>query len=212
MRPKLTYANVVATLALFIALGGASYAALKLPKNSVGTKQLKKNAVTLAKINPSARTSLEGQKGDTGPRGEPGPIGPAGSGGFDGAAAGGDLTGTYPNPRVGLVQVGGAEETESEGFAFLLPPWAGFADITTDGDSDQDHSVRILNTGSQTIKIRDQSGQTTANNNQVASFTFENLTTFLIWSVDGARSWLVTCADDLKSTEIRCQGLANRVG
>ena len=43
--PKLTYANVVATLALFIALGGASYAAIKLPKNSVGTKQLKKNAV-----------------------------------------------------------------------------------------------------------------------------------------------------------------------
>lgn len=47
---KLTYANVVASLALFIALGGVSYAAVKLPKNSVGTKQIKKNAVTSAKI------------------------------------------------------------------------------------------------------------------------------------------------------------------
>ena len=37
---RLTYANVVATCALFVALGGASYAALALPANSVGTKQL----------------------------------------------------------------------------------------------------------------------------------------------------------------------------
>jgi hypothetical protein len=54
MRRKLTYANVMATLAVFVALGGASYAALKLPKNSVGTKQLKKNAVTTKKIKSSS--------------------------------------------------------------------------------------------------------------------------------------------------------------
>lgn len=49
LRGKLTYANVMATVAVFIALGGAAYAA-GLPKNSVGTKQLKNNAVTAAKI------------------------------------------------------------------------------------------------------------------------------------------------------------------
>lgn len=50
-RPKLTYANVVATLALFIAVGGASaFAAGQLGKNSVGPKQLRKNAVTGAKV------------------------------------------------------------------------------------------------------------------------------------------------------------------
>ncbi len=59
MRPKLTYANVIATLALFIALGGASYAAFKLPKNSVGTKQLKKNAVTTAKLKKGAVTAAK---------------------------------------------------------------------------------------------------------------------------------------------------------
>lgn len=56
LRAKLTYANVMATIAVFIALGGAGYAAVKLPKNSVGTKQIKNNAVTAAKIKPGAVT------------------------------------------------------------------------------------------------------------------------------------------------------------
>ena len=43
-------AMVVACIALAIALSGASYAAVTLPKNSVGTKQLKKNAVTSVKV------------------------------------------------------------------------------------------------------------------------------------------------------------------
>lgn len=50
LRKRLSYANVIATLALFLALGGVGYAATKLPKNSVGTKQIKKNAVTGAKV------------------------------------------------------------------------------------------------------------------------------------------------------------------
>jgi hypothetical protein len=56
MRERLTYANVVSTLCLFILLGGGAYAAVKLPKSSVGTKQLKKNAVTTAKIRKEAVT------------------------------------------------------------------------------------------------------------------------------------------------------------
>ncbi len=36
VRSRLTYANVVASMALFVALGGVGYAAVKLPKNSVG--------------------------------------------------------------------------------------------------------------------------------------------------------------------------------
>jgi hypothetical protein len=47
-------AMVVSLIALFVALGGTSYAALTLPKNSVGTKQLKNGAVTAAKISGSA--------------------------------------------------------------------------------------------------------------------------------------------------------------
>ena len=56
LRPKLSYANIVSTLCLFLLLGGGAYAAIKLPKNSVGTKQLKKSAVTAAKIKNGAIT------------------------------------------------------------------------------------------------------------------------------------------------------------
>lgn len=39
-KPRLTYANVMSTVAVFLALGGVSYAAVTLPVNSVGTKQV----------------------------------------------------------------------------------------------------------------------------------------------------------------------------
>lgn len=57
-RPRLTYANVTATLALFIALGGSGYAAITLPRNSVGNRQLRRDAVSASKIRPGAITSL----------------------------------------------------------------------------------------------------------------------------------------------------------
>lgn len=81
-------AMVVALIALFVALGGGAYAALKLPKNSVGATQLKKGAVTPAKLSSSSKSALagpvgpkgdpgpQGAKGDTGPRGDRGPQGP----------------------------------------------------------------------------------------------------------------------------------------
>jgi hypothetical protein len=53
--PRLTYANVIASLALFIALGGAAVAA-GLPKNSVGPNQIKKGAVTGKAIRKGAVT------------------------------------------------------------------------------------------------------------------------------------------------------------
>ena len=80
-------ALVVALIALFIALGGTSYAVTQLPKNSVGTKQLKKNSVTSAKINDgtivtadlsaAARLALAGATGAQGPAGPQGPAGAA---------------------------------------------------------------------------------------------------------------------------------------
>jgi len=58
MRPKLSYANVTATLALIIALGtGGAYAASKLPDRSVGEFQLRPGAVTAEKIRKNAVTA-----------------------------------------------------------------------------------------------------------------------------------------------------------
>lgn len=55
IRKRLTYANVMSTIAVFLVVGGASaLAATQLAKNSVGTKQLKSNAVTTAKIKKEA--------------------------------------------------------------------------------------------------------------------------------------------------------------
>lgn len=59
IREHLSYANAMATVAVFIALGGASYAAVAVPKNSVGSVQIKKNAVTGAKIKKGAVTGAK---------------------------------------------------------------------------------------------------------------------------------------------------------
>ena len=56
IKSRLTYANVVATIAVFLALGGGAIAAIKIPKKSVGAKQLKASAVTEPKIANNAVT------------------------------------------------------------------------------------------------------------------------------------------------------------
>ena len=59
MREKLTYGNVVATLALFLALTGGAYAALRVPPSSVGSRQLKSGAVTKGKVADGAITGAK---------------------------------------------------------------------------------------------------------------------------------------------------------
>jgi len=75
------YANVTSSLALFVALGGTGYAALKLPKNSVHAKQIAAGAVRSAEVkNHSLKpadfatlpTGPQGPKGDKGDAGTPG--------------------------------------------------------------------------------------------------------------------------------------------
>ena len=95
MKPRLTYANVVATLALFIALGGSSYAALKLPRNSVGSPQIRARAVGSSELAPRSVTSRTINNGSVGIddvstrakaalRGRQGPVGPQGAPGASG--------------------------------------------------------------------------------------------------------------------------------
>lgn len=67
-RPRLTYANVVSTLCLFVVLGGSAYAATTLTKNSVGTQHLRKEAVTNAKLSKGVQSALWSTT--------PGPVGP----------------------------------------------------------------------------------------------------------------------------------------
>lgn len=64
LRKRLTYANVMSSIAVFLVLGGATaIAAGQLGKNSVGSKQIKKNAVTAAKIKKNAVSGAKIKKG-----------------------------------------------------------------------------------------------------------------------------------------------------
>ncbi len=91
---RCTYANVAATLALFLALGGVGYAATSLPANSVGSAQLQPDAVTGAKVKNGTLRSADFKKGQlkagpigkTGPAGERGLAGPTGATGAAGPA------------------------------------------------------------------------------------------------------------------------------
>lgn len=60
---RITPSLVISILALIVALGGVSYAAIKIPKNSVGTKQLKRNAVTTAKLRNNSVNSNKVRNG-----------------------------------------------------------------------------------------------------------------------------------------------------
>jgi hypothetical protein len=94
---------VVALIALSVALGGTGYAATKMAKNSVGNKQIKRNAVTGDKVKDGSlfRTDFaagqipQGPQGPQGAPGAPGPQGPAGPSnlGFGRMAPDGTLSG-----------------------------------------------------------------------------------------------------------------------
>jgi hypothetical protein len=67
IRKRLTYANVMSTIAVFLVLGGATaLAAHQLGRGSVGARQLKKNSVTKTKIRKSAVTAAKIHKGAVG--------------------------------------------------------------------------------------------------------------------------------------------------
>ena len=112
LRAGLSYANVVGTLALFVALGGVSYAAVKLPAHSVGTKQLKTDAVTSEKVRngtlrkrdfkdgalPQGKAGETGQDGQPGDPGAPGLPGAPGAHGAPGAKGDSGPAGTKGEP------------------------------------------------------------------------------------------------------------------
>jgi hypothetical protein len=132
---------LLSMFAVFVALGGVAYAA-GLKKNSVGSKQVKNDSLTGVDVNESTLSLPPGTPGPQGPTGPQGPQGSADTGAqvldklltvdgagstldadtLDGqsantflgatAAAGGDLTGSYPNPGIGADTIGAEELSE----------------------------------------------------------------------------------------------------
>jgi hypothetical protein len=106
---------VVACLALLVALSGTSLAAVSqlVPRNSVGTSQLKRNAVVSAKVKDHSLRAVDFKKGQI-PAGPPGPPGQAGSAGPPG-----------PGARWALVRRDGGIVAQSGGISLAAKPAAG---------------------------------------------------------------------------------------
>ncbi len=83
------YATVASTAALVIALGGTSYAAVKITGSNIAdgtvtTKDVKNKSLNLKDMSPATKGKLKGATGAPGARGAAGPAGPAGPAGKDG--------------------------------------------------------------------------------------------------------------------------------
>ncbi len=106
---RITYSDVMSTLAAFLALGGVSYAAISLPKNSVAGKHIKKGAVASSDVKDGTLqrgdfktgvlpSTLSDAEGDDGSDGSDGADGADGVNGVDGADGTDGATGPQGPP------------------------------------------------------------------------------------------------------------------
>ena len=117
-------AMVVSLIALFVALGGTSYAAITaVPANSVGTPQLKNSAVTGAKIKNGAVTAAKISSSAVEAAKIVGAAGAPAYQGSWGAAGGGDESVSFYKDPWGVVHIQGNARISNPttGTIFTLP-------------------------------------------------------------------------------------------
>ena len=110
LRARATYANVTATLALFVALGGVSYAAVTITGKNVKNGSLtgadvKNNSLTGRDVKGLGPSDFSAGALPAGPQGPTGPQGPAGPKGDTGAAGANGTNGTNGTPGVSGYEV-----------------------------------------------------------------------------------------------------------
>ncbi len=137
-------AMVIACLALLLALGGTGYAAIRLPRNSVTTVQVKDFSLL-------ARDFKRGQvpAGPVGPTGPTGPAGPAGPAGSPGSST----------IKWALVRPDGGIAAQSGGITLAAKPGAGTYILSIGSVV---AGKPILSSGANAADASDQRGETTA--------------------------------------------------
>lgn len=141
-------AMVVALIALVLAAAGTGYAASKLAKNSVGTKQLKDDAVTSEKVQDgslaagdfAAGSLPKGERGPTGDRGAQGPRGLQGIPGETGAPGRSALTALADGETVRGTfalddHAGAAGQDFATAISFPIPGTTGPTNYFVNGES-----------------------------------------------------------------------------
>jgi len=173
----LTPSMAVALIALFVALSAGAYAAVTLPKNSVGATQLRTAAVTSAKVKDGSLKAIDfgrgqlpagaaGAAGATGATGATGPVGPAGK------------DGVTPSPPFAVVRDNGTldrsnhivsvnrgsaglyvvkADRDISGCAFLATIGAAGTDGSFSGEISVER-VNAASTASVEVKTRDSAG------------------------------------------------------
>jgi hypothetical protein len=137
--------NAIAYLALFVALGGTSYAATALPRNSVGPGQLRADAVTATKVknhslvvadlSAAAVAALRGRTGPAGLAGAPGAAGAAGAAGARGAVG--------PQGASGPAGAAGAQGLQGDP-GIVATGWSAFTSSTLTLTAHQDQVMTDL--------------------------------------------------------------------
>jgi hypothetical protein len=144
LRAHLTYANVMATVAVFVALGGTSIAAISLTRGSVKGKYIAENAVSSPKVKnrslkavdfapgqlPAGARGPEGPQGTQGPHGIQGPKGDKGDTGDTGPSMGKSDTGNCDPINTSFVPC--------VAFSMTLPVEGRVLAVATTGWNDND--------------------------------------------------------------------------
>ncbi len=123
-------ALIVASIALIVALGGVSYAAVAIPRNSIGSAQVMNGSLQKADLNKKTIASLHGAKGEQGPQGA---TGATGAPGVTGA------TGVQGLQGIPGIQGPKGDKGDSAGpFAYGMMP-GGFVPAKSSGVVSVDH-------------------------------------------------------------------------